>query len=293
MIQFAVRSVGVYTKPEKGEVRMHRNFLTLICAGLKKHSLNGVDQPNPGPMLTLCPAGSTCDFEFGVGRENWVLLLDSKDMLQGKNPSNFALKLGRNQVHEYPSWVSVDEARIPYWRNQFIQIGTLLKSPTPDNALLCQMIALQMIRQFVEASAPTHDDQSIAAQFKAMIDADERCQMRLGQVAQRCGYSLDHLRLLFEDKYKMTPLAYRNKLRLARAMDLIIHSQMLIKQIARQTGFEQVSHFSLAFQRAYGITPTQAVEKYRFGKTGANPQELIKTIDYSSITLEDQCRVPE
>ncbi len=293
MIQFAVRSVGVYTKPEKGEVRLHRNFLTLICAGLKKHTLNGVTLPNPGPMLTFCPAGATCEFEFGVGRENWVILIDSKDPVMGKTPGTFGLKLGRNQIHEFPNQIPIDEARIPYWRNQFIQIGTLLKSPTPGNALLSQMIVAQMLRQFVEASTHIQNDQSIASQFKAMIDADERCQLRLGQVAQRCGYSLDHLRLLFEDKFKMTPLAYRNKLRLARAMDLIVHSQMLIKQIARQTGFEQVSHFSLAFQRAYGITPTQAVEKYRFGKTGASPQELIKTIDYSSLTLEDQCRTPE
>jgi AraC-like DNA-binding protein len=293
MIQLEVRSIGVYTKPEKGEIRLHHNMLTLMCGGLKKSKVDGIVMPVHGPALTVSPVGSHCEYEFGVGRENWVAMLDTKDMMAGKTPGTFALKLGKNHVHEYAGHVPVDEARLPYWRNQFIQMGMLLKSPTPSNAFLTQMIALQMLRQFVEAAVQVKDDQSIASQFKSMIDADERCQMRLGQVAQRCGYSLDHLRLLFEEKYKMTPLAYRNKLRLARAMDLIIHSQMLIKQIARQTGFEQVSHFSLAFQRAYGITPTQAVEKYRFGKTGASPQELIKTVDYSSISLEDQCRMEE
>ncbi len=293
MIQLEVRSIGVYTKPEKGAQLVHHNFITLICGGLKKSKVNGIAMPAKTPVLTVSPVGTHCEYEFGVGRENWVAMLDTKDLIAAKDPGMFALRLGRNHIHEYPASVPIDEARLPYWRNQFIQIGTLLKSPTPSNAFLAQMIVLQMLRQFVEASGLAHDDQSIASQFKAMIDADERCQLRLGQVAQRCGYSLDHLRLLFEEKYKMTPLAYRNKLRLARAMDLIVHSQMLIKQIARQTGFEQVSHFSLAFQRAYGITPTQAVEKYRFGKSGASPQELIKTVDYSSISLEDQCKLIE
>jgi AraC-like DNA-binding protein len=102
-----------------------------------------------------------------------------------------------------------------------------------------------------------------AARLKQLIDADSGHQFNLSELSGRCGYSSDHLRLLFQEQYHTSPLAYRQRQRQIRIMDLIINTDLPLKAIAEKSGFPHLTHFCTAFKKEFGLTPARAVKKHR------------------------------
>lgn len=53
-----------------------------------------------------------------------------------------------------------------------------------------------------------------------------------------------------------TPHRYVLERRLVRAQDLLARSPLAVADIARDSGFRGPSHFTAAFRRQYGLTPS-------------------------------------
>ena len=67
--------------------------------------------------------------------------------------------------------------------------------------------------------------------------------------------SPDRLRHLFVRDCGESPAAYLRKLRLRKAKHLLLTTELSVKQIAVQVGFEDRSHFNSAFRKQYGSSP--------------------------------------
>jgi AraC-like DNA-binding protein len=63
----------------------------------------------------------------------------------------------------------------------------------------------------------------------------------------------NHIKSCFE----MTPVELINTIRMQAAMELIIHSDLNISEIAYRTGFNDPKYFSRMFKRVYGKSPSQ------------------------------------
>jgi AraC family carnitine catabolism transcriptional activator len=62
---------------------------------------------------------------------------------------------------------------------------------------------------------------------------------------------------LFRQHLDSSPQAFYRRLRLARARTLLRNTLTPPRMIALECGFESTSHFSHAYKRVYGISPTQ------------------------------------
>lgn len=62
----------------------------------------------------------------------------------------------------------------------------------------------------------------------------------------------------FKSVTGMTPAAYINRVRLEKAGDLILFSELSITEIADKTGFDSPNYFTRRYKEAYGVTPLQA-----------------------------------
>lgn len=76
-------------------------------------------------------------------------------------------------------------------------------------------------------------------------------------VAQLCFMSESNLRRCFQREIGMSPLAYKNKLRIEKGKELILYSDLNFTQIAQLLGFNNVYEFSASFKKQVGVTPTQ------------------------------------
>ena len=91
----------------------------------------------------------------------------------------------------------------------------------------------------------------------------------LTEVARRVGVSVFHLCRVFRRHTGMTLHAYRTELRLRHALERLLEGRTPITQIALDLGFSSHSHFTAAFRRAFGLTPSAFVRQARTGSTEA------------------------
>ena len=62
---------------------------------------------------------------------------------------------------------------------------------------------------------------------------------------------------LFHRHLGVSPLEYRNRLRLENAGRLAAHSELSMKEIAEQLGYRSPLYFSTAFRREFGVSPSE------------------------------------
>lgn len=74
----------------------------------------------------------------------------------------------------------------------------------------------------------------------------------LGEIS---GYSPIHIRRLFCRDTMLTPHEYMERLRMGRARDLLLDTELPVNQIASACGYSSESHFQMLFKKLNGCTP--------------------------------------
>ena len=80
--------------------------------------------------------------------------------------------------------------------------------------------------------------------------------LRLEDFAELCHCSLSTFKREFKVIYNESPGKWITKRRIRRAANLIANSNQSVTQIAFETGFEDLSHFSRVFKQITGKNPT-------------------------------------
>lgn len=75
-------------------------------------------------------------------------------------------------------------------------------------------------------------------------------------LAQKLSMSDTHFRRLFSRLHGVTPSQYLTIIRMRKARELLMQSELTISEIADQIGYRSVYYFCRAFKRETGYTPT-------------------------------------
>ena len=81
--------------------------------------------------------------------------------------------------------------------------------------------------------------------------------LKLEDYAAMCSMSKHHFLRMFKKIVGVTPLEYRNNIRMQYAVDLIAEEKLSVEQISEMTGYSSLSYFSIAFKQKYGLSPKQ------------------------------------
>ncbi len=82
--------------------------------------------------------------------------------------------------------------------------------------------------------------------------------LKLQDVAQKVAYlSPGHLSRLFRESYGMGFQAYLQTIRMGKASTLLEETTLSVAQIARRTGYTDVSRFCMHFKRRFDMSPSQ------------------------------------
>jgi AraC family transcriptional regulator len=88
------------------------------------------------------------------------------------------------------------------------------------------------------------------------IEAQHARSPSVTELAKLLNTSRRNLLRRFKAGTGMTVAAYITQMQLTKAKRLLVASDKIIKQIAHETGFRSPSNFTVAFERAAGVTPT-------------------------------------
>ncbi len=129
-------------------------------------------------------------------------------------------------------------------------------------------IVAEISNQFIlERVRDSHDRQHIP--LAARLGFNHRPLMQLAtlmeenleeplsavELARSARLSLRQVQRMFNDALGTTPTKYYLRLRLRRARELLLQSQMSITQISVTCGFQSTCHFSKSYRALYGRTP--------------------------------------
>lgn len=90
-----------------------------------------------------------------------------------------------------------------------------------------------------------------------LMEANIEEPMHLPEIAGHVGISERQLERLFDAALGYTPSEFYMELRLARARQLLLHTEGKISDVAFQCGFRSAAHFSKRYSAFFGVTPRQ------------------------------------
>jgi len=125
---------------------------------------------------------------------------------------------------------------------------------------LAQALAIHLVRTYPgpnnaarRANAlQTYKLRRVIEAMKARL-AEDFCLPQLAQVA---GISDYHFSRLFKRATGQSPSQYFIRLRMARARQLLLETDLSVIEIGMEVGYSSPSHFSQVFRREVGVTPS-------------------------------------
>lgn len=98
----------------------------------------------------------------------------------------------------------------------------------------------------------------ILQQAKAYLDdhfADP--ELKMSKVAKKFNISPNHFSTIFHQEFGITFRDYLSGLRINRAKDLLLNTNLKCSEVAYQSGFNDPHYFSFVFKKKTGLTPLQ------------------------------------
>ncbi len=94
-----------------------------------------------------------------------------------------------------------------------------------------------------------------------LMMANIELPLKMDELAEQSGLNLRRMERMFNSHLGTAPAQFYRRLRLEKARDLLLHTNLPTLEVACLTGFSSSSHFAMAYQRQYGMRPSEARRK--------------------------------
>lgn len=101
-----------------------------------------------------------------------------------------------------------------------------------------------------------------AVRLRELINEFAFENVPLESIYGRLEVSSAHAETLFRSAFGLAPTKYRAQLRLRRARELLISTQMNVSEVAGAVGFADPLYFSRVFKRNLGATPSSLIRDF-------------------------------
>ncbi len=166
---------------------------------------------------------------------------------------------GLTTPHEAMPWFGEDVIYDAQVMERMIDAHRLLQTgadPLLAESVLIDAVSMMLIRH-AQARVPEmaiHRDAVRVETMKARLSADLTESLSLTSLAETVDLSPFHAARLFSRETGLAPHAWRNQLRLVRALPAL-RAGASATDVALAQGFNDLSHFTRYFRRAFGVSP--------------------------------------
>ncbi len=124
-----------------------------------------------------------------------------------------------------------------------------------SNQFILERVRDGFDRQHIPLAARLGFNHGALVDIATLMEANFEEPLTAVELAKLAGLSLRQVQRMFQVSLETTPTKYYLQLRLRRARELLLQSQMSITQIAISCGFQSTCHFSKSYRALYGRTP--------------------------------------
>ena len=251
-----------YLTPNASVKSHSHEYCHLLCMreGELVFTLNGSEFAMRAGDIVLVPAGVLHEFQNKTAAKaeyyeiKFTLLNRALEqaVLAGKNyisNDSFACHLVEHVADEYlhNRTMSDDSATAA--------LNTLMFHLTSETRIIS------------EGDAPIIDTSDYSPTAKKVIDyleANYSRNLTLDDVSAGVGISKNYLCNAFKSNTGITILDCLNMIRVRKAAELIVYSDLSLTQVAKMCGYVSTSHFNRVFSRVAGIPPGQCRRAFSF-----------------------------
>jgi transcriptional regulator GlxA family with amidase domain len=124
-----------------------------------------------------------------------------------------------------------------------------------SNQFILERVRDGFDRQHIPLAARLGFNHGALVDIAALMEANFEEPLSAVELAKLAGLSLRQVQRMFHETLDTTPTKYYLQLRLRRARELLLQSQMSVTQISVTCGFQSTCHFSKSYRALYGRTP--------------------------------------
>lgn len=154
-----------------------------------------------------------------------------------------------SRIHNYAEQNDVEI------KNKSINVFTIESLSSIDELLkLVSEVTINLCHAFDKED----DEVSFSAKMKDYIDKNVgNTNFSISQMADNFSVSFSYISRHFKEQFDVTPQEYLQTLRVEKAKDLLVNTNMNLKDIAMEVGYSNVSSFIRCFKRYEETTPGQ------------------------------------
>jgi AraC family transcriptional regulator len=137
-------------------------------------------------------------------------------------------------------------------------------------------IFFQKLHECTEGQPGGESPRALASYLRARALLEEHFTRltRAKDAARELGITAETLCRLFKHFSGTTPYQFLLKLRINLAVELLLGTDLLVKEVAAEAGFDDPFHFSRVFRRAQGIPPADFQRLHKRVSAGALPPRV-------------------
>lgn len=159
---------------------------------------------------------------------------------------------------DVPSWVPA--ASVADVSDKFDRLVSLRDQDDPASELESQGLARLLLAPFMAGGERPDADRKLRTsnRFQKVIDHIERHlsrPMEVAELARLIGLHPTYFSNLFSECFGTGPKRYLCQRRIERAQMLLIHSDVKLKEVATEVGFDNPLYFSRLFRKYTGVPP--------------------------------------
>ena len=172
------------------------------------------------------------------------------------------------------------ESKVRYILEWFVDEGTKME-PYYDDLINLRFleILIRMLRNnaksiksesgigeavFLESIG--QDDDSYELDMKRVVNyikSNLTIKLELDDLAKIANMSKYYFCRNFKRIYDVSPMKYLNRMRIERAKELMMCSDLNVSQVAYNVGFDDIHYFSRFFRQCEGVSPNEFMHKYK------------------------------
>lgn len=210
------------------------------------------------PPQTYHQIASYKDYEFKTIEVKFTL--DNQEIINGLN--------------SMPSYIKVADPKIRY------SLETILKEATTKDLFYCHIINLKFAETILSLlrAYKSFDSQKKLKDTTELYEESEDSylhgviefvekniskQLEVKELAKIAKLSETYFFTMFKNKFGISPNQYINKVKLLKAKELMLYSDLNVTQISELLGFTSLHYFSKFFKKKEGISPLEYIEKVK------------------------------
>lgn len=109
----------------------------------------------------------------------------------------------------------------------------------------------------IKLSPPKHSDKTNIRKTIDFLWENYHTNYTLKDVADQANLSPHHFIKVFKAETGLTPFEYLLHVKIERAKEMLKYKNFSITEVCFKSGFQNVSHFSAAFKRKTGASPSE------------------------------------